>query len=377
MPYRIDLYAVFIFLGMVQAVFLLFFFLSKENRKSKANIFHGLMLISIGACLLEIFLMYTGYIVHCFYLVDFSEAFVFLIGPSFYLMVISLTRGEPKKLHYLHFAFPVIYLLLQIPFLMLPEDAKYNAWVGAYHPEMAFRDYDAPYDSPLFFLTEKHTDLTIISLLLYCTLATIEVVKAFRSKRESFWKPVHPVLRTLRDGVIRLTSCGVLIVVVKLIYRHDLGDHILGAYIAVIIYVISFSVIKNSGFFRQAPLTEQLKYKSSSLTSDQQQVSLQKLKQLMEDEKPFLKPDFSLPELADQLKTTIHTLSQVINDGLGKTFFEMTAEYRVNEAKQLLKDQPNIKVEEIAEQVGYNSKSSFNTAFKKLTGMTPSEWRNA
>src|SRR6478609_8252364 len=116
---------------MVQAVFLLFFFLSKENRKNKANIFHGLMLISIGACLLEIFLMYTGYIVHCFYLVDFSEAFVFLIGPSFYLLVISLTRGEPKRIHYLHFVFPIIYLLLQIPFLLSPEDAKYNAWVGA------------------------------------------------------------------------------------------------------------------------------------------------------------------------------------------------------------------------------------------------------
>jgi AraC-like DNA-binding protein len=53
----------------------------------------------------------------------------------------------------------------------------------------------------------------------------------------------------------------------------------------------------------------------------------------------------------------------------------MVAEYRVTEAKKLLKDRPNIKVEEIAEQVGYNSKSSFNTVFKKLTGSTPSEFR--
>ncbi len=376
MPYRIDLFAVFIFLGVVQSVFLLFFFFSKENRKNKANLFHGLMLVAIGAGLLEIFLMYSGYIIHCFYLVDFSEAFAFLIGPSSYLLVITLARGEPKKIHYLHLAFPVIYLLLQIPFLMLPEDAKYNAWVGAYHPEMPFRNYDVPYDSPFFLLTEKHTQLIILNLLVYSVLGTIEVVRAFRSRKESFWKPVHPSLRTIRDGVIRLVSCGVLIIVIKMIYKHDLGDHILGAYISVIIYLISFSVIKNSGFFRQAPLTEQLKYKSSSLTSDQQEESLQKLKFLMEKEKPFLKPDFSLPELADQLKITVHTLSQVINDGLGKTFFEMTAEYRVNEAKQLLKDQPNIKIEEIAEQVGYNSKSSFNTAFKKLTGMTPSEWRN-
>ncbi len=95
----------------------------------------------------------------------------------------------------------------------------------------------------------------------------------------------------------------------------------------------------------------------------------------MNEQKLFLKPDFSLPLLADQLRVTVHQLSQVINDGLGKSFFEMTAEYRIEEAKRLLKEKPNIKVEEIAEEVGYNSKSSFNTAFKKLTGKTPSEWR--
>jgi AraC-like DNA-binding protein len=58
-----------------------------------------------------------------------------------------------------------------------------------------------------------------------------------------------------------------------------------------------------------------------------------------------------------------------------KVFFEMRAEYFIEEAKRLLKEKMNIKVEEIAEQVGYNSKSSFNTAFKKIVGATPSEWR--
>jgi AraC-like DNA-binding protein len=55
----------------------------------------------------------------------------------------------------------------------------------------------------------------------------------------------------------------------------------------------------------------------------------------------------------------------------------MVAVYRVEEAKRLLKEQPHVKVEEIAEQVGYNSKSSFNTAFKKISGKTPSEYRSA
>ena len=67
MSYRIDLFAVFIFLGIVQGIFLLFFFFSKDNRKSKSNLFHGLMLLSIVACITEIFLMYTGYIIQRFF----------------------------------------------------------------------------------------------------------------------------------------------------------------------------------------------------------------------------------------------------------------------------------------------------------------------
>ena len=97
---------------------------------------------------------------------------------------------------------------------------------------------------------------------------------------------------------------------------------------------------------------------------------------MMSTSKPYLRPDFSLPDLANQLHVTIHQLSQVINEGLGKSFFEMTAQYRVEEAQRVLKEQSHIKIEEIAEQVGYNSKSAFNTSFKKITGKTPSEWRN-
>lgn len=376
MNYRIDLYSMFIFLGVVQGVFLLVFFLSSENRKNEVNLFHALFLFSITACIFEIFLMYTGYIMNMLYLVDFSEVFSFVIGPSFYLLVVSLIRGPVPRKYYWHFAFPVLYLLIHIPFLILSDDFKYNAYVDSYRPDLPFRDVEYPYNPHLFILTDYHSELTLVSLCIYGFMGTIEVIKAFKKKAESFWHPQHPVLRTLRMGTIQMVSAFLIILVVKLLNENDYGDHYLAAYIAVTIYFTSFSVIKNSGFFKQASLNDQAKYKASSVTSDQQEALLLRLKQLMTTEKPFLTSDFCLPDLADQLKTSVHTLSQVINDGLKKSFFEMTAEYRIEEAKRLLKERPNIKVEEIAEEVGYNSKSSFNTAFKKLTGQTPSEWRS-
>ena len=102
MNYRIDLFSMFIFLGIVQGVFLLFFFLSAEHRKNEVNRFHALFLFSITACIFEIFLMYTGYIMNMLYLVDFSEALSFVIGPSFYLLVVSLIRGPVLRKYYWH-----------------------------------------------------------------------------------------------------------------------------------------------------------------------------------------------------------------------------------------------------------------------------------
>ena len=64
---------------------------------------------------------------------------------------------------------------------------------------------------------------------------------------------------------------------------------------------------------------------------------------------------------------------------LNQSFFELVASYRVEEAKTILKTDlgEKLTIEEIAERVGYNSKSAFNTAFKKITSQTPSVFRNA
>jgi AraC-like DNA-binding protein len=376
MTYRIDLFAVFIFLGIVQAIFLCFFFFSKENRKVKTNVFHGLFLLSITFCVLEIFLMYTGYIVDCLYLVDFSEPFSFLIGPLFYFMVLSLIHGEVRRINYWHLAFAGIYLILVIPFFLLPEDVKYNAWIGSYQPGLPFREYVYERNPRIFWVTDRHTSLTMIHLGLYAILCLYEVVKAFKTKGESFFTSQHPILRKLRGGTIQLVSATLFLFVLKLFYESDTGDHWFAAYISVIIYVTSFRVVGQSGFFQSASLVDVNKYKSP-VSAEVHSTILEKLSKVMRDEKPFLQPGFSLPDLAQRLGTTVHTLSQVINESLSKSFFEMTAEYRVEEAKKLLKEKQNIKVEEIAEQVGYNSKSSFNTAFKKITGKTPSEFRSS
>jgi YesN/AraC family two-component response regulator len=87
----------------------------------------------------------------------------------------------------------------------------------------------------------------------------------------------------------------------------------------------------------------------------------------------------SLSDLAKKIGESPHHVSQVINEKLNISFFELIASYRVEEAKRILSDDKKNKltVEEISEMVGYNSKTAFNNAFKKLTGKTPSEFRKS
>ncbi|MBS1487039.1 MAG: AraC family transcriptional regulator [Bacteroidetes bacterium] len=373
MAYKIDLFAIFIFLGIVQALFLSFFFFSGANRKIPANIYQGMVVLAMAACTFEILLCYTGYIINCLWLVDFSEWIAFLIAPSFYLMLVSFVRGRPSSKSYWHFAVAAIWLLMQIPFFLQPADVKFNAWIGAYHtPGLVFRETHEH-----FFKPSHHSDFVLIHLAIYAVLGLLLIIKIFHRRQQSFWLTKLPALVRLRATVVQAIIVIVLIFIVKLLNRDDMGDHLFAAYMTVPIYLISFQVIRESGFFRKASLIEPEKYKTSSLTPDLQQQLVKKLNNLMGERKPFLRPDFSLPELAGQMNLTVHQLSQVINDGVGKSFFELTAEYRIDEAKRLLREKPNIKIEEIAEEVGYNSKSSFNTAFKKLTGHTPGEWRAA
>ena len=162
---------------------------------------------------------------------------------------------------------------------------------------------------------------------------------------------------------------------------HDLGDHIIAAHIALVIYIISFSIMRKSIFFHQIneKIQPQKKYEKSSLSSEMEEHILKKLIDFMETEKSFQNSSFSLPELAKKLSVSPHHLSQILNENLGKNFFEFIAEYRIKEAKKILlsKENNHLKIEEVAEKVGYNSKSSFNTSFKKITGTTPSEYKKA
>jgi AraC-like DNA-binding protein len=97
----------------------------------------------------------------------------------------------------------------------------------------------------------------------------------------------------------------------------------------------------------------------------------------LKEEKPYIKSDFSMHDLCDRLNVSRRKISYVLNEMIHKNFYGVINEYRVREAEELLMtDSLNqLKIEALGEMVGFQSKSSFNACFKKVTGMTPSEYR--
>lgn len=122
---------------------------------------------------------------------------------------------------------------------------------------------------------------------------------------------------------------------------------------------------------------ETAKYEGSSLTREQVESIRERLLAFIKSEKPFLDPQMSLAQLSKNLSVPSKHLSQVINQSFDKSFFDFINAYRIREAQQIFKDSGDAKltVLEVMFEVGFNSKSSFNTAFKKETGQTPTEFR--
>jgi len=141
------------------------------------------------------------------------------------------------------------------------------------------------------------------------------------------------------------------------------------------IILVYSQIFDESGFFSAMPGGQ--KYAKSSLTPEQKFSILNRLERIMVEERYYVNDSASLTELADKLNTTHHNLSQVLNEQKGQTFAEYLMQYRVDEARKIIREdsRKHLKIEEIALQVGYNSKSAFNTAFKRFTRMTPSEFR--
>jgi len=122
------------------------------------------------------------------------------------------------------------------------------------------------------------------------------------------------------------------------------------------------------------PRTSQTK--TALLSAEKMQLIASKLEGAMQQDKLFLEGNLSLKKLSESICETENHISETLSQFLHVNFFQFVNRYRVEEAKKALEDRDKL-VTNIALDVGFNSKSTFNTAFKKMVGHSPSAYRNS
>lgn len=375
---HLDIFAVVIFLGVIQAVFLTLQYLLGQPRLEPSNRFLAFSLIANASTLLEIFLCYSGYIIYSLHYYDVSEPFNFVYAPLLWLYLRTYLEQQTPQKWYVHFIPFGLYALYFSFFFIQSSAYKYNAFLYAYHPNLS------PIPSTTIWTTDPlgiKAHINFVSILfngVYYYLIIRFIIRYSKQHQLSFFKALpNKHLRWARSLLVLSVLSYLHWVYRTFFVLRDLQDYTSASLTALMIYYVGFMMIQHPDIFRKRKEKKSAKYAKSSLSEQEKVAILTQLTQLMQTEKLYLDNLISLPSLAKKMAVPTHSISQVLNEQLQKNFFGFLADYRVNEAKEILSNPAlnNLTIEEIATRVGYNSKSAFNNAFKKITGITPSAYR--
>lgn len=361
--------------GGAIAFFFEFLLLGKKN-KSLADKILAFMMFFQGLHLFFFYFQYSGLDFEYPHLLGVAVPFPLIHSPLLYLYVAALT-GKLKKwnnIHLLHF-FPVfLFYIYYIKFFISSGDYKIEFVEGVTSGEIK-----------LLFLYHYISLITIAITYLILTIIlykkhqkTIKNYFSFESEKIN--------LHWLRNLIIGMAA--IWLVVIATVFLNESIDIAAAIYVTLALFVISIGYfgIKQGNIFVTQPSissnkdlnaeTGQNRYVKSGLKGDDIPEIQQKLSLLMEKEKIFLEEKLSLPKVAEKLDIHPNYLSQVINERFNKNFYDFVNHYRVEEFKKLVK-QPknkNLTLFSLALDSGFASKAAFNSAFKKLTGQTPSEY---
>jgi len=159
------------------------------------------------------------------------------------------------------------------------------------------------------------------------------------------------------------------------IFGNSMAYYITGPLVfSFFLYLLTFGYFNNQWFeMKNKPSVK--KYQNKKIDSQEAERLVADLDQLMESERIFTNSDLKLKEVADRLAIPSHQLSQLLNDNLGTGFKPFINKYRIQRACELLATDHQLSLEGIGYEVGFRSKSTFFTTFKKLKNSTPAQYQ--
>jgi AraC-like DNA-binding protein len=379
---------IFLFFALLSFLLAMFLFVRKVPGR-RANCLLGFYLLAYGISMVEYVLYWTGYDQYVPFIRGMSICFPFVYGPLLLMYLEAVYGNKPstgKIVRHL-----VVFVLLFVFTTLVVQWPAFS------------RQLFAKTGIDLFFFTVYWLGILHMAAYgLYVTIYLRQQGTVAEIKKWARWLVVFYILFICSHIVYHL--------LVRMPFFNSQWDY----YIS---FIMSIGIVGTAWFGYAHPaifqgftigqaitspatvhLAEQLnlenvlpaagvlrqrtghsiKYKNSGLTADTGKKIAGKLTALMEKEKIYRENDISLDKLAILLNVGRHHLSQVINEYHQTNFFDYINHLRIAEAEELFKQKTKQELNaiEVAYLVGFNNKVSFNNAFKKITGFTPTQYRN-
>ena len=366
----IEFFSTLFLLAALQGLLLSVFLLTKKQNHS-ANLVLAIATLALSFELATVVYYSRGWYNQYPHFMGIAYPFPYLYGPLFllYAGLISKKKERIRATDLLHFI-PVfaVYCIIAPVFLYSGEE-KIIFINNISNRSLIYHIID-------FFIPIQGITYTIL---------TIKTVADYNRELKNTYSTIDLInlnwLKYLTFGLTIVWSIVVLAYIAHIFLEHSSWYSLfLNFSLSALIYSIGYMGLKQPEIFLYPSSLQSektAKYKRSGLSDDNAEGIKRKLIGLMESEKPYLSKDLTLQKLAERLKISSHNLSEVINTKMHLTYYDFINQYRVEEFKNRLAE-PNseqFNLISIAFDSGFQSKGTFNTIFKKFTGMTPSEYK--
>ncbi len=300
-----------------------------------------------------------------------STAFSFLYGPLLYFYFKRITKQYVfKKRDLLHLLPTAVFLLYIVPIYAMSAEDK----LALMFQRVAdgYRSSDSAYLITIVCL--KLTSLIVYGYFIRRLYFAARSNKDLSKTNQIWQRNIYGI------HFLYLVTYAVYGILISLQVSSGIFYHSQIVCMSLMVMFLGFSAnVQPSVFSGLFSFENQLffKYEKSGLTESLSKELKENLLRLFDIEKIYKENDLSLESLAERLNTTRHNASQVINEHFQMNFHELVNRYRIQEAKHILDTdyKKSLHIIDVAYEVGFNNKVTFNKAFKKDTQLTPSEYQ--